>query len=92
MSGTLILDDSEKAALAALVRNRVPAGDYASGHDIRQQLSYEGFSRRDAVLALHSLIARGLLERLRVDEADGRFYTGYRCTTAGLAFLRSPDR
>lgn len=82
---TLELDAGELAALAALTRNRAPAGDHASGHDIRQQLSREGYSRRDAVLALRSLIARGLLERLRVDDAEGFFYTGYRLTRAGLA-------
>ena len=86
------LDRGELAALAALARNRAPGDDCASGHDIRQQLRDEGFTKLAAVLALQSLVARGLVERRRVDGADGFFHTGYRFTRAGLALIRSSAR
>jgi DNA-binding MarR family transcriptional regulator len=91
MQKALDLDRGEIAALAALARNRAPGGDCASGHDIRQQLRDEGFTKLAAVLALQSLVARGLVERQRVHDVDGLFYTGYRFTRAGLALIRSPD-
>lgn len=70
------------------LHNQCPRGsDTASGHAIRQQLISDGFSKAEAVTTLHTLVARGLIERLRVDDPDGQFYTGYRLTKAGLGVI-----
>ena len=85
-----VLHDGETAALAALARNKTPGCDYASGHDIRQQMLRDGYSKAEAVHALRALVDRGRLERVRVNDADGFFYMAYRPTKESRS-MHLPD-
>lgn len=64
--------------LAALDAQTLTSTGAASGHAIREQLLNEGMDKRILVTTLSKLVAHGVLERVRITEASGLFYTAYR--------------
>lgn len=50
----------------------------AAGHDVRVQLLGAGMGKREIAFTLGELVARGVLERVKIVEQSGLFYTAYR--------------
>ena len=65
-----------------LVLNASKAGA-ASGHDIRLVLQAAGLGKREIGVTMGELVEKGVLERLKVIDADGLFYMAYRRVTLG---------
>lgn len=72
------LTQHEAAILSALDECAPRAGEAVSGHAIRERVLNRGFAKRDVVLAMGALVERGVIERMKVVDQDGFFYTGYR--------------
>ena len=67
----------EQLVLNALDNNASKTGA-ASGHSIRQTLLAEGLGKREIGMTLGALVENGVLERLKVVDANGLFYMAYR--------------
>ena len=72
----------EQLVLNALDKNASKAGA-ASGHDIRLVLQAAGLDKREIGVTMGELVEKGVLERLKVIDADGLFYMAYRRVTLG---------
>lgn len=68
---------NELLVLKALAQHASETGA-ASGHDIRLALLAGGLSKKDIGVTLGGLVERGVLERLKVVDAEGLFYMAYR--------------
>lgn len=66
----------------------LPATAAASGHDIRRHLLEQGEEKRRIVETLGELVEQGIIERIRVNEPSGLFYTAYRRTGTGSAHAK----
>lgn len=55
-----------------------PDGSAVSGHVLRIALLERGMDKRGIAVAIGELVAQGVLERLKVTDSDGLFYTAYR--------------
>ncbi|WP_295624090.1 hypothetical protein [uncultured Nitrosomonas sp.] len=72
----------EQLVLNALDKNASKVGA-ASGHDIRLALQAAGLSKREIGVTMGTMVDNGVLERLKVTDADGLFYMAYRRVTLG---------
>ncbi|WP_293007447.1 hypothetical protein [Nitrosomonas sp.] len=72
----------EQLVLNALDKNASKIG-VASGHDIRLALQAAGLGKREIGVTMGALVEKGVLERLKVIDADGLFYMAYRRVTLG---------
>lgn len=52
----------------------------ASGHHIRKELLAAGLGKKEIGHSMGALVEKGLLERVKVIDADGMFYMAYRRT------------
>lgn len=52
----------------------------ASGHHIRKELLAAGLGKKEIGYSMGALVEKGLLERVKVIDADGMFYMAYRRT------------
>ncbi len=72
----------EQLVLNALDNNASKAGA-ASGHDIRLVLRDAGLGKREIGVTMGALVEKGVLERIKVIDADGLFYMAYRRVMLG---------
>ncbi len=75
----------EQLVLNALDKNASKAGA-ASGHDIRLVLQAAGLDKREIGVTMGALVENGVLERLKVIDADGLFYMAYRRITLSVIY------
>lgn len=68
-----------QSILTALEKHASSTG-VAAGHHIRQELLAAGFNKKETVHGMSVLVEQGVLERVKVVDAEGMFYMGYRCT------------
>lgn len=73
----LSLSTYELLVLNALEQNASSTGT-ASGHHIRLALQAAGVGKRDIGVTMGALVEKGVLERVKVVDADGLFYMAYR--------------
>ena len=71
----------EQLVLNALDKNASGTGA-ASGHHIRLALQAAGMGKRDIGITMGELVDKGVLERIKVIDADGLFYMAYRRSVA----------
>lgn len=71
------LSTYELLVLNALEQNASSTGA-ASGHHIRLALQAAGMGKRDIGVTMGELVEKGVLERIKVIDADGLFYMAYR--------------
>lgn len=50
----------------------------AAGHHIRKELLAAGVGKKEIGFSMGALVEKGLLERVKVVDADGMFYMAYR--------------
>lgn len=79
---TAPLSAHEHLVLDVIAKHASAAGT-ASGHQVRLALLAAGLGKRDVGVAVNSLVGRGLLERVKVVDAEGFFYMAYRQTQPG---------
>ncbi len=77
---TAPLSPTELLVLDALARHASKTGT-ASGHDIRLALLSAGLGKKEIGVTVGRLVEKGVLERLKVTDANGFFYMGYRQIT-----------
>ncbi len=75
----------EQLVFNALDKNASKAGA-ASGHDIRLVLQAAGLDKREIGVTMGALVENGVLERLKVIDADGLFYMAYRRITLSVIY------
>lgn len=68
---------NEQLVLKALATHASGSGA-ASGHHIRQELLKAGLGKKEIGEMMGGLVARAVLERVKVVDADGMFYMAYR--------------
>lgn len=56
----------------------------ASGHHIRKELLAAGLNKKEIGHSMGALVAKGILERVKVVDADGMFYMAYRRTPTAV--------
>lgn len=67
----------EQQVLAALDQQASSTGA-AAGHHVRMVLQASGMGKREIGAAVAKLVEKGVLERIKVTDADGLFYMAYR--------------
>jgi NAD(P)H-hydrate repair Nnr-like enzyme with NAD(P)H-hydrate dehydratase domain len=70
---------NEILVLDALAKHASGTGT-ASGHDIRLVLLAAGLGKKEIGMIMGELVTKGVLERVKVVDADGFFYMAYRRT------------
>lgn len=64
-------------------RYALPSTKAASGHDIREYLLKQGMDKRVIAETLGELVELNVLERVKITERSGMFYTAYRVASKG---------
>ncbi|HEX7340338.1 MAG TPA: hypothetical protein VF271_10460 [Rhodanobacteraceae bacterium] len=72
------LSASERVVLEVLAESFARTAQPVAGHDLRLAVQQRGVAKPAVVLAMQALVERGVLQRVRCEEADGRFFTAYR--------------
>ena len=75
------LSTNQQLIFNALKKHASSTG-VASGHHIRQELLAAGLGKKEIGQSMGELVEQGLLERVKIVDADGMFYMAYRRTQA----------
>lgn len=68
----------QQQVLNAALQLASPSTHAASGHDIREHLQNAGLNKKVIAVTLGELVSMQRLERVKITEPTGLFYTAYR--------------
>lgn len=81
------LEPHEIAALVIIAESDLDPDSYPSGYSLKQDMGRAGYTEIATVLAVNSLVAKGLIERTDVRSYNNENYLGYHLANTGTAWL-----